>query len=117
MSMSMSKSMSFAGTRMMAAAARRAFHSQPPSGPLTDIAEESQVISSLYEVAKAKNLSRVPRQLDPSTRVHIALDIEHKISMIRIGASPSEPQGFIYFLKYTNTLSIPKYLTPLTLDY
>lgn len=43
MSMSMSKSMSFAGTRMMAAAARRAFHSQPPSGPLTDIAEESQV--------------------------------------------------------------------------
>uniref|UniRef100_A0A0D9Z9Z7 Uncharacterized protein n=1 Tax=Oryza glumipatula TaxID=40148 RepID=A0A0D9Z9Z7_9ORYZ len=33
MSMSMSKSMSFAGTRMMAAAARRAFHSQPPSGP------------------------------------------------------------------------------------
>uniref|UniRef100_A0A0E0D393 Uncharacterized protein n=1 Tax=Oryza meridionalis TaxID=40149 RepID=A0A0E0D393_9ORYZ len=85
MSMSMSMSMSFAGTRMMAAAARRAFHSQPPSSPLTHIAEESQVISSLYEVAKAKNLSRVPRQLDPSTRVQIALEIEHKISMIRIG--------------------------------
>uniref|UniRef100_A0A0E0LG81 Uncharacterized protein n=1 Tax=Oryza punctata TaxID=4537 RepID=A0A0E0LG81_ORYPU len=83
--------MSFAARRMMAAAARRAFHSQRPSSSRISITEE--------EPREKANLSQVLCQLDAMTRRQVAHEIKIRSKIVRIDANPTRgpADGVIWY--------------------